>query len=302
MAPSIALLTGQQIARWAASGAVAVYAYDILITLDTEISLFWSRLDWDVLSVVYPINRYVCFILYTNGSDFRQSPGRCTNVLSPLAMELGRACWTGVMTLRTWAMWRESRIVSKLLCIIGPAFAIMTVLYVPLGDIEHRRKWQHWDPERGSCVRTGASASWTKIPSILGAVYVTLLTLLTTVKCLHYVHFSLDKKSYSSRLVRAIMKDGLQYYFVVTTATLACLISSRLAPSPVLTIIFNLSLALTSTAVSRFVLNLRRLAKENLDEDYAITCEDEKTTLESNQCHPSHRIVHRPVSDASSRS
>jgi hypothetical protein len=156
--------------------------------------------------------------------DYKPGPGRCTNVLRPLAMELARMCWTGIMTLRTWALWRQNRLVSRLLCVIGPAFAALTIISIPLRDAEYRGRFGlrkfwllnhhvliydpvsgriHWNPERAACVSTGYAAPWTNLPAIVATVYMLFLTGLTTFRCLQYVRLSSNGPSFfSPNLVR----------------------------------------------------------------------------------------------------
>jgi hypothetical protein len=151
---------------------------------------------------------------------------------------VARMCWTGIMTLRTWAMWRQNIVVSRLLCVLGPAFAILAVIFVPIKDTELRRKfryelcafpvlpvltcgsvpgWTQWDPERGMCVSTGYAASWVKIPAVLDAVYILFLTAIMTFRCLQYARFSSNGSSFfSSNIVRQI--HNLSIYLDEPTA------------------------------------------------------------------------------------
>ncbi|PVF95802.1 hypothetical protein CPB86DRAFT_787708 [Serendipita vermifera] len=281
---SFALLSGQQALGRACAAAATIYAYDILITIGMEANLFWSRLSLDLLSILYICNRYICFVLFINAMYYyKPGPGYCYNILYPLGEELGRVCWTGIMTMRTWALWRQDKVVSKLLCITGPAFAVIAIAFVPFVYLE-RARWKEWDSQAGVCISTGKPASWVMAPIILSVLYVAWLTVLTTLRCVQYARFSLGGASFfSSQIIRAIMRDGLQYYLIAMVSTLSCLITSRFAPHYVVRSIVNLSWVITSVSISRFVLNLRKLAKDSLDEQqYAITHESGKPTLRFN--------------------
>lgn len=103
----------------------ALFTYDHIINLDSEISLIWVS-PWSLAKVLYLLNRYLPFIdvataIYVPLQTMKVSSESCRASLvhAGWVILVGIAISEVIIGLRTWALWNCSRRLGIILVIVG---------------------------------------------------------------------------------------------------------------------------------------------------------------------------------------
>ncbi|THU76894.1 hypothetical protein K435DRAFT_615340, partial [Dendrothele bispora CBS 962.96] len=103
---------------WLAVSAGTLILYDYFLTIGREIELIWFS-DWNAVKVLYLIQRYLSFVdvivltfYHRFGTDM--APDVCHKVYMTKAflMTFGLAVSEAILSIRTWAMWKDYRLVN----------------------------------------------------------------------------------------------------------------------------------------------------------------------------------------------
>ncbi|KAF7783315.1 hypothetical protein Agabi119p4_2691 [Agaricus bisporus var. burnettii] len=261
--------------------AFVMLAYDHLITLGQEVETIWMR-PISVASMLFLFNRYATlmqFIIIVHSmtlvgkarfvklasfrtqyssltffqacTKFVRFEGTCTVAL----VAIGQL----IMILRVVAVYQGSQKVFTFLLflwtgqIIISAVGLRTGFVVPL------------PPGLVGCILTG---SGTLFPSVWIVPLVTdsFIFLLTIYRTGHNIgHFftSFASGGITDRAVTLLLRDGVVYYFLILIANLMNALLYFLAEPDIKPIGASFSQLLTSTVLSRLVLNLRSLSSRN---------------------------------------
>ncbi|EKM75998.1 hypothetical protein AGABI1DRAFT_131716 [Agaricus bisporus var. burnettii JB137-S8] len=275
--------------------AFVMLAYDHLITLGQEVETIWMR-PISVASMLFLFNRYATlmqFIIIVVGKLLSSLAVAFTHVpiafndpgwkgeayvpphkrfngcqlkptfkarlfqygAKPIYLPVGQL----IMILRVVAVYQGSQKVFTFLLflwtgqIIISAVGLRTGFVVPL------------PPGLVGCILTG---SGTLFPSVWIAPLVTdsFIFLLTIYRTGHNIgHFftSFASGGITDRAVTLLLRDGVVYYFLILIANLMNALLYFLAEPDIKPIGASFSQLLTSTVLSRLVLNLRSLSSRN---------------------------------------
>ncbi|KAJ7641385.1 hypothetical protein FB45DRAFT_356549 [Roridomyces roridus] len=116
-----------------------ILVYDLLCTLDQEISYVWPR-PWSTSTALFVFNRYLPFVdvfISLTSKFTRQSPEQCLmrNVAVGWLSVLGIMLSEGILMLRTYALWERKPFVLVLLCIVAVTVFIPIIILVRVETI-----------------------------------------------------------------------------------------------------------------------------------------------------------------------
>ncbi|THU76518.1 hypothetical protein K435DRAFT_704703 [Dendrothele bispora CBS 962.96] len=98
---------------WLAVSAGTLILYDYFLTIGREIELIWFS-DWNAVKVLYLIQRYLSFVdvIHVLSGFFISADIRSSMSATQVLMTFGLAVSEAILSIRTWAMWKDYRLVK----------------------------------------------------------------------------------------------------------------------------------------------------------------------------------------------
>lgn len=177
-----------RITRYTRAASASIHLYDIALTLDLEIQYIWTRLSFNLHTVLYIVNRYIClaFFLFATykTTDFhgKFSDAFCRLPLDSIGFMLGNVANAVILTLRVRALWLQRRVVIWSIYVFFVAAMSTFLITANLSNAEIRTT-MHYFPPANRCMSIGIPRLMKGIP-IGPTVYTLFLTVLTLVKAL----------------------------------------------------------------------------------------------------------------------
>ncbi|RDB24276.1 hypothetical protein Hypma_008553 [Hypsizygus marmoreus] len=207
-----------------ASGTVLVY--DLLCTVDQEITYVWSNV-LSIPSLLFLLNRYLPFVdtflsLYLKFS--RNTPEECLaryTVVTWLIV-IGTFLSEIILMLRTYAIWECRRPVLVILCALA---LIVSISVIVITSLEVKSlKYIPTPPETLGC-RIGHASSIIIVAYVTLVVSETTLAVLTGIQAYRHLRFS------QSRWVTRLYKNGVVFYGYLLCISIANIVVPITAPS-----------------------------------------------------------------------
>ncbi|KIM32728.1 hypothetical protein M408DRAFT_326474 [Serendipita vermifera MAFF 305830] len=252
-------IDGLRQARYMNAAATTFYLYDILITLDQEAEHIWARLSFNLPTILYITNRYIClafFLISTYdlaGFHGPFSDDECQKPKDIVGMMLAHISWTGVMTIRTCALWRQKKWLVRLIWAIWPCVLGAIITVGCLSRLEISRTISY-NTLVGICASSETPRIFAVAP-IPPALYEMLLTTLTILKAMDFNLFL--PGSAIPMLYRVLARDGVAYFVVSALISMGNMITWLALPASQMYLFLYVYWAFSSVIVSRMVLNLR---------------------------------------------
>ncbi|PVG04934.1 hypothetical protein CPB86DRAFT_692599 [Serendipita vermifera] len=248
--------------RYTICATTTLFVYDIVLTIVDEVELVWRRNLWTFPTLLYIGNRYVALasILLMCYEMLPLRPPLCKQGFGIVGFSVGVASWTGIMSLRVTALWRDNKFVVRLVWIVwGIVVAIMTtgalVVYASLLST------LQYNPITGSCTGIVTTHIQLALP-VVHTIFVIFLTVLTVLRAYQYPTPLRSLKDVST-VANLLLRDGIVYFLVVLILSIASGISWLVLPveSSVnrLYLFVYLNWSIFSLIVTRLFLRLRKM-------------------------------------------
>lgn len=278
--PSVIVLVEHgDISKYFTVAPFTMMVYDIFLTFPIEVEKIWKQ-RFSGLTLLWVLNRWVYLIcaifMVTEFVDPGWGPDLCSKTYKfPGLLDLGQRLVVGtIFALRIYCIYNRNVFVTLLVLLfilvelafkIFVAAQLATPVIAPLGQ--------------GGCFES-TSSQLTR--QTLG-FWITELTTDGAVLCLtaYRVYTAYWRHRYFVRgtLWRVIFMDGLMYFVVVFSGNLATVILYPIMPTELKPVAGPLGAYITSTLVSRLILNLKVAGSV---EDTEVTTSSVLTTLGSN--------------------
>ncbi|EGN93844.1 hypothetical protein SERLA73DRAFT_188957, partial [Serpula lacrymans var. lacrymans S7.3] len=233
---------------------ITILLYDHALTLADEIEFIWKQ-SMSTGKILFLLNRYIpeidLFILmnsYTNEAIHSEKVcllwfqiDSWLGIFNVVVIDL-------IMLLRTWALWRRSRIVLVILstllvlCICAAAGA---TLYASIAVVHEPSPGNLRPCETGFPRTEILYGLWVAI-----IVYDTAIVILLLVKAIPALRLNVP-------IIDQLLKDGIQYFVMILFTSIANVIVINAAPPALATMLFTFYRVMTATLGSRMVLNIR---------------------------------------------
>ncbi|KAF4616037.1 hypothetical protein D9613_011373 [Agrocybe pediades] len=225
--------------------AYVMLIYDHLLTFSVEVERIWKP-KFSGASILFLINRYATPLQFIVIIDAFQDPIWTKDGASTIALI---AVCEAIMILRVYALYGRSNWILGFLGflwalqIVLSSVGIKTGFAVPL------------PPGLVGCIFSGSSP-------LFPAIWVTPLITDTCIFALTMwrTRAYLVRRSTGTPTLQLFMRDGFLYFFAILAANLLNMLLFFIAPADLRAIAASFSQLLTSTMVSRLVLNLRSLS------------------------------------------
>ncbi|KIJ34817.1 hypothetical protein M422DRAFT_51761 [Sphaerobolus stellatus SS14] len=211
--------------------AVAVLAYDYLLTIDREARLVWP-VPWNFGKVLYFLTRYPVFaetfmVLYHQFAVL--SPGECTGLFRAIGFGLGIGTLIAesILAVRTWVIWHRNIRIGYIL--LGSLILCWTPLFYFLKIALYSLVFTtppH--PETPGCFLAKQSRNL-YIVFVIVMIFETLVLGLTLLKGVE--HF----RGTNSTLVSVLYRDGILNYIylcILSIINVTVLLTAPVSHSP----------------------------------------------------------------------
>ncbi|KAF9449474.1 hypothetical protein P691DRAFT_812321 [Macrolepiota fuliginosa MF-IS2] len=191
--------------------SAAVLVFDHLCSLDKEVNLVWKRRLGSIATVLFLINRYIPYIYVFSSLEeywtIQHSQGACQrrDIANAIVVAIGLTVSELVLCLRTWAIWRCSRVILGVLvgvvvCLKIPL--VLLALYHMLKEVDYI----HISPNEIVCISPVVNRwSWETLVFVVVLCFETMIAVLTIIRAVEVRHSS-------SRWVLKIHHTGIIYY------------------------------------------------------------------------------------------
>ncbi|KAH8832290.1 hypothetical protein DL96DRAFT_1581598 [Flagelloscypha sp. PMI_526] len=263
----------------------AIVLYEHLITLDREVQYFWRRGQFSLGVVLFFVNRYFIWVpvaLQLAIVSGRISVEHCAPIFRAITFCNFIATWISgtILTLRTIALWNNSRKVRIFFWILVPATAIPSVIVAT----RTRTSLKFVPLFNGHGCKLGRSENNLYFTYIMVTVYnmgIFILTLLRSLQHLRQKH---------SRWVTVIYAQGLGFNAVIFVFTMANMLMWTVAPVQYQGWLSVIQVAVSSICCSRVVFSL--FDHKNVEKSTSLTPTDEMhvwtTVIENQAAEPSY--------------
>ncbi|OCH85703.1 hypothetical protein OBBRIDRAFT_289258 [Obba rivulosa] len=248
--------------RYLSAVGLVALVYDHVLTFEDEVSLIWMA-PHSIAKWMFLVNRYfvlcmqiaLAYVLCGFVGLVMTNKNRCQHTLSafPLASLLSVCIGNMLVLQRIVILWDRRVIIVKVMIagfLIGFSAQVITMALV----VKRLAPSVEWMSSVGACVITRSTplliVLWSSAMLFEGLVLLT-----TTLN-------ALDRpRTIHERLAGVLRRDGIQYFAVITSLRILNLVLAVFAinrPSLIFLGTFFVW-ALTTTALSRLLLNLRRI-------------------------------------------
>lgn len=255
-----------RITRYTNAAATTLYVHDIFVTMDQEVEHIWTRLSFDLPTIFYIINRYICLPFFLFGTyafaGFHDpfTDDECKQGKQMIGLVLATVAGSGVMTIRVCALWRQTKWLVRTVWALWTCLIVITVvnLYMIREKVNPGITYNAYI---GMCV-AAVSPLLLAVSPIPPTVYTLCLTLLTIIKAFNF-------QGYSSgltlpRLYHVLARDGVAYFVISGVISIGNMTNWLASPPSRLTCFLYLYWACSSIVISRMVLNLRAIYMRSL--------------------------------------
>ncbi|KAF4564913.1 hypothetical protein EYR40_011088 [Pleurotus pulmonarius] len=239
--------------------SATIIVYDYLLTVGLEVHHLWPKQGWNLIRIMFFVNRYLPFIDITLGlwAEFVPSMTTqgCTLVdrLAGWSFCFSIALSEVILTMRTWSLWKTKRWSGTALVVFY--LSCWTPIVVVFGTFLMNANVRSFQLQQyGGCIILPENINlylcW-----ILVLVYDTGIMILMVLAVTKPYAQMLLKSGGSSALVRTLYRDVLS---VMNIATIVVL------PGDLVNLFTVLQRAIHSTLTSRVILHLREQAEHNI--------------------------------------
>ncbi|OCH89167.1 hypothetical protein OBBRIDRAFT_794523 [Obba rivulosa] len=243
-------LYGIGISRYCTLAALSILYYEYLATLSLEVKVYWKRGALSFAAILYTLNRYlallggvpIIFEFFGDMSECRQ-----LQVFHQYFIAVTQAIVAGMLTLRTFALYRSSKLILALLIAIictGVGIAAWSVL----GANETA------DSIAASFVHNACDLSLSVDQPCLSAPWGVILVFDTTVFALTIAKGIRIQGLWDVSLFRILLRDGAAYYGVMVVMNMVNILTILPEQRGMVTTLTNV---ISSILMTRLMLNLR---------------------------------------------
>lgn len=274
--------------------ALVIWLWDILLNLDVEISVMWSR-KGAIAKTFYALIRYCpLFVVLPNVLIYNPirthppSDNLCHHLyfIILLTQGIGNMVVTTVFALRVYTLYVNSKAIRKLL-VVAIAALHLVLLGTTLATAITVSREMISVPPFNICFDPGVPLKTFSLwygSTLVAETIIVAVTLYHAVQ-FHRASFSL-KGTAPGIVIATLHRDGFSYFaFIFSTRLVLCIlmwgVSSLIVP-----ILTSLEFALMSTLTSRWLLSFRQLA---------ISVWGDSQTIQA-ECTTSHSITRPPTS------
>lgn len=224
MTPTELQLLDQQLIQSTLVASVTVLVYDLLCTLDQEITYVWSN-PWTLSSLLFFLNRYLPFfdtLLALNLKFSRNSPEKCLSHFTAVTwlIVIGTLISELILMLRTYAIWERKRSVRIILYFVA-AIVFLPAMVVTYFEVKSLR----YVPTSSRGCRLVHASPIILVAYVLLVLSETTMAILTAIQAYRHLRHS------QSKWVIHLYKDGILFYFFLLSISLANIIVPITAPS-----------------------------------------------------------------------
>ncbi|KAJ6461399.1 hypothetical protein C8R45DRAFT_1080895 [Mycena sanguinolenta] len=264
----------------ATAAFVTVLVYDWLLTMRSEVEFIWKQ-KMSFGKLLYFVNRYLVIIdlvilLNSYANPIIHGSKVCVpwfhidswlGVISIVTID-------SIMLIRTWAIWHRSKkalaalVTLQVLCNLAEAgatlWASLTLFSIPSpNDIR-------------PCLSGFAR------PNVLYALFmgVVVWDLVIMVATLVQVIPTIRLSQTVSPMVGVILRDGIQYFVLISLIALGSIVVLNLAPGALATMLLTLQRVTNSVIGSRIMLNLRGMLLNPSQSSHSSDTFDGSSTME----------------------
>jgi len=161
---------------------------------------------------------------------------------------LGRVAVFAVWTVRSWIIYKKSRLVLGFLTTLSLAGTIFDIMHVPVL----------------LCHGNSKRFLFSLIMGTLMAIFEVCAVGVTTLRCVQAIRVTGPIRKQTTSLMFLLLKQGILYFFGVTLLTIASLIIALLIPGGFLRRLLSaVTLPLSGLMTARFLLHLRKWDKKS---------------------------------------
>ncbi|PVF94221.1 hypothetical protein CPB86DRAFT_52931 [Serendipita vermifera] len=264
----ITVFTHFQAVDYTLLAGTTIWFYDILLTLNDELTLLWTR-GSTFIKILYLINRYLPLVglplALTNSNPFPRKPfsaRRCRVqfTIMTLSQTIGVIVATTIFMVRLYTAFcfhRKIRIFLVLMLVGSHICMLVFTIMLLEGTVPNM-------------IYSDVLRTCMSIPSkALGAVYVTpifiesVIAFATVFHAWSYRYSSTNFQSSSMKaVIKAIYVDGFLYYMLVLIARIGTALVYWVGPPSLLFLCF-FEYAFLSTITSRWFLSFRKVLAES---------------------------------------
>ncbi|PVF94223.1 hypothetical protein CPB86DRAFT_800628 [Serendipita vermifera] len=265
----ITIFTNFRISDYTLLAGTVIWFYDILLTLDDELTLLWTR-GGGFIKVLYLINRYLPVVglplALSNNNPFRKKPFSARHHLivgtgeSPIDTT-GVIVATTIFMVRIYTIFCFDRKIRVFLVLALVASHICMLTFTGMllaGTVPH----MIYSDVLRTCMAIPGKA--------LGAIYATPIFVESVIAFATLYHaWSFQRAGANVRsdtvqtVVQALYIDGFLYYLLVLCLRVGSCLVYYLAPKSLLFLLCYLEYAFTSTITSRWFLSFRKVLIES---------------------------------------
>ncbi|KAG2032483.1 hypothetical protein BDR03DRAFT_1002606 [Suillus americanus] len=237
--------TGIQTAKYCNVCAVAglgVLIFDYFLTFGAEVRWTWNR-RWNASRVLFVISRYVAFVAAGMTSYGEQLP-----VTSPAIHIISIVAAEGLLIIRTYAFWKQSKKVLAVLLVLA---AICIACGVSITQVVNNlaAPANPSDPPTSNCTFEAGRSSAIQYGFLVA--FELLIMSLTVFKRYQ------DYRDSNSRLVRAVFQGGVRYMTAIIFVSVANILIMSVVPVSYDEMMDVPQLVLHSMLASRVLFSLR---------------------------------------------
>lgn len=252
----VASLQRFQYVPYVESCAVALIAYDYVLTFEREVTLVWGA-KWNLIKVLFFATRYPVFadlsmVLYHNVSR-RISAEMCKTLwdIAGWMFLWGIGVAELILIVRTWAIWdRDKRIGLGLLASFCGLWVASSYF---LNEFLRSQKFtteRSIDPSLTGCLPLESG-------SVLYVVYVLFMVFETVIFGLTISKMTHTARRTTSPLVWSLYRDGILFYIYLLAASIVNVVVLLTTPHEFANLTSSIQRALHSVLSTRLLLNLR---------------------------------------------
>jgi hypothetical protein len=250
-----------QIVAYVTASFLTLAVYDLFICLNREITHIW-RSKWGLVKVLYLVARYFPFVSVTIAMEERLSSTCNLITFTTIFAGAGIGLCALILTLRTYSIYNKSR---KVLAIFGLSW-ILAVAVVVWAVIHYTDSFTvgHLATDNPfSCFLAGESHIGLVLYLVLLAAesVIALLTVLKTFDSYYKSGFNL------SQLASMVYCEGLFFYFLILSFTIANVAVLLTAPPGLLLLLDSPLTVVHSIMSCRLVLHVREVSNYNSEDE-----------------------------------
>ncbi|KAJ7167129.1 hypothetical protein C8R46DRAFT_1219513 [Mycena filopes] len=266
------MTTSVEIAAYLRVAAYSIALFDYLQTLPSELRLYQRQkgpLSLSVACILFIAVRYLgvtALVMGAFGFFYHGfSVAACDRFywMAPVFKLFLYVASQAVLTLRTYAISRQSPVVLRVLVVL---FVLCTVVEC----VSTFWKRIHFQINGSSSLQhncTSGNLPGVKIASLYYVGCLVFDAVAMVISATYLWKFSNSSRASFSRLTRMMLEDGIMYFIVLTTMNIVNLIFFESRDTTLQSAASSLGFAVTMIFSSRFILNLSERARETLSGD-----------------------------------